>query len=539
MVGGSLLDYLRRLRQSAAPDAGLDDGELLRRWVAGRDQAAFEVLVWRHGPMVLSLCQRWLSRPSDAEDAFQATFFTLARKASSVRSGDSLAAWLHRVSLRICLRARSSAGQPSALEADVPDARSPGPLEESSARELRAILDEEVNRLPERYRVPFVLCCLAGHSNAEAASRLGRPVGTIQSRLATARQRLRIRLSKRGLAPTAVAGVLTLAESGWAAVPAVLVSSTVQSSMLFAAGGAAAAACSAPAVALTEGVLKAMLTAKIKAACAVVVSIALLGTGGGVLGYRTFGTGSVRAEEGDTKAATSKPARDAALRKQLEDLRAQLEAMRKQLEEQQKIKTKEEELQRSLFAAALRDAQSRAVAGKLKTKSGIGSAAILPPGGGGLAPPKPDKPGMEVAPPPADARDSLELLKAQVEIKQAQVAAALVEAKAAKTKLARMKALGAARAVSQEEMDNAQSAVDSAEAQVRIRQAEMKESLLRVKQAEKRLKAAPDAKAMPPAADKSDERLLQLEAKLTELLKEVQALRAAKKSGTVDPARGR
>ena len=304
MRGGSLHEVLRRLRNSIAPGAGegLADAELLRRWVASRDEAAFEVLVWRHGPMVLSQCRRWLPREHDADDAFQAAFFALARKAGGVRSGEGLAAWLHRVAFRICLHARS-ASRETALGADVMDQRACGPLAEASARELRAVLDEEVSRLPERYRAPFVLCYFAGRTNAEAARELGRPVGTILSRLATARQRLRVRLSRRGLAPAATAAVLTATAASQAQVPASLASTTVKTATLFAAGGAAAATCARPAVDLTEGVMKAMFAAKIKTAAAVVLSVALLGTGGGMFGYRVFVPGGAGAAEDGPPAA--------------------------------------------------------------------------------------------------------------------------------------------------------------------------------------------------------------------------------------------
>src|SRR5262249_43060038 len=157
-----------RLRALVSAQAGgLDDAELLHRFAARRDEAAFEVLVWRYGPLVARVGRRLLRHEQDAEDVFQATFLTLARKAGSVAKRASLAAWLHQVAFRIALRARAAASK-RRVSAGVAVESQPAPPTESN--EWRAVLDEEILRLPARYRTAFVACYLEGKTNAEAAA---------------------------------------------------------------------------------------------------------------------------------------------------------------------------------------------------------------------------------------------------------------------------------------------------------------------------------------------------------------------------------
>src|SRR5690242_16411189 len=200
MATGSAHTLLRHIRTVAAPAAGLSDRELVERFAAGRDEAAFAALLLRHGPMVLCVCRRVLADWHDAEDAFQATFLVLARKAGSLRAGGSVAGWLHGVAYRLALKARVSAARRREREGRAA-ARPPGdPLAEVSVREAQAILDDELARLPEKFRAPLVLCCLEGLARDEAAARLGWPAGLLKSRLEQARERLRGRLARRGLA---------------------------------------------------------------------------------------------------------------------------------------------------------------------------------------------------------------------------------------------------------------------------------------------------------------------------------------------------
>src|SRR5262249_53338728 len=208
-----LVGRVRRAVGSRTAD-GVPDEDLLARWVNGRDESAFELLVWRHGPMVLATCRRVLGPSADADDAFQAAFLTLVRRAAQIRSGTSIGGWLHRVAFRVALRVQAHRLALATLPAEPV-----GPVAESTDwSEVRAVLDEEIDRLPERFRAPFVLCHLQGKTNAEAARDLGRPLGTIESQLFTARRRLRVRLTRRGITLGAAAVVTVPASLARAAV---------------------------------------------------------------------------------------------------------------------------------------------------------------------------------------------------------------------------------------------------------------------------------------------------------------------------------
>jgi RNA polymerase sigma factor (sigma-70 family) len=201
----SLTTLVQRLRHLAADRReGHADADLLRQYLEARDPLAFEVLVWRHAPVVLGVCRRLLHHDQDTEDVFQATFLALARQARSIHRGQSVCGWLYTVACRLANKVRIRR-RDSFLEspAEVP-AR---PAEDADTRELRQVLDEEVNRLPRPYRQAFLLCCLQGLSNTEAARELGCAKGTIDSRLAWARRRLRVRLTRRGIGLAALAAV--------------------------------------------------------------------------------------------------------------------------------------------------------------------------------------------------------------------------------------------------------------------------------------------------------------------------------------------
>jgi RNA polymerase sigma factor (sigma-70 family) len=176
------------------------DAELLARWCAGGDAGAFELLVRRHGGMVLGVCRRALGRGADADDAFQATFLILIQKARTLTHPEQVAAWLHAVALRVSRKARATLHRRREREAeivDAPDPANPDPAAES--RDLRRTLDEELDRLPEKYRLPIVLCELEGRTLDEAAQLLGWPKGTVAGRLSRGREMLRERLSRRGV----------------------------------------------------------------------------------------------------------------------------------------------------------------------------------------------------------------------------------------------------------------------------------------------------------------------------------------------------
>jgi RNA polymerase sigma factor (sigma-70 family) len=202
----SLLYHARQVLR-LSPVGGATDGQLLDRFRGG-DDVAFELLVWRHGPMVLSVCRRVLADEHAAEDAFQAVFLALAQKSAAIGHGDAVGAWLYRVAYRTALRARARGARQARREAAAGQARAqrivPEPAAGLANDELRPLLDAEIAHLPAEYRTAFVLCHLEGKTNEEAARELGCPIGTIQSRLSRARARLRARLRKRDLGPDCI-----------------------------------------------------------------------------------------------------------------------------------------------------------------------------------------------------------------------------------------------------------------------------------------------------------------------------------------------
>ena len=251
MPGIRLSTLVRRLRRDTAPGEGCSDADLLARFGRARDDAAFELLVWRHGAMVLGTCQRTLGHTEDAEDAFQATFLVLARKAAGIRSGITLPAWLHRVAVRIASRLARGRKPFASLESEPADRPTPDHAERS---EGMVVLDEEINRLPERSRRAVVLCYLEGLTAGDAARLLGCPTGTVESRLAAARKTLRDRLTRRGV--TLPAGVLAVL-AGQATLAPEAVARVVRASVAFLRDGAAIATgiVGEPSVKLAQGVL--------------------------------------------------------------------------------------------------------------------------------------------------------------------------------------------------------------------------------------------------------------------------------------------
>src|SRR5262245_42929485 len=212
----SLTWVAKHLRQAAGAPEDVTDAQLLERFLRSRDEVAFELLVRRHERLVLGVCQRVLRNPHDADDAFQATFLLLVRKAGSIRRSEALPAWLHQVAYRIALRANSEARKRAGCVASHVDpaglrSREPDPAE-VPLDELGPWLDEQLNRLPEKYRAAVALCYLQGCTYEEAARRLGVPRGTVSIWLTRARELLRTRLSRRGLAPSGAVMASVLGE---------------------------------------------------------------------------------------------------------------------------------------------------------------------------------------------------------------------------------------------------------------------------------------------------------------------------------------
>ena len=286
-VGGALVAIGRNgaaARQLSAlfhagATGGLTDGQLLERFATSPGEGselAFAALVERHGPLVLRVCRSILRDDHAAHDAFQATFLVLVEKSRSLWVHDSLAPWLHAVAYRVALRARSSAARRRRHEQARGLASTAETLEQAAeVRELGEVLHEEIEALPERYRVPIVLCDLEGRSHDEAARHLGWPVGTVKSRQARGRDRLRDRLARRGVAPSTGPGLIAKAGSEVAS-PQLVRSTAVLAARMTTKGLGAA---SAPAVSLAKEILMSMMIGKLKWAGLALLALALAATG--------------------------------------------------------------------------------------------------------------------------------------------------------------------------------------------------------------------------------------------------------------------
>jgi RNA polymerase sigma factor (sigma-70 family) len=266
MAGGTTASFYRDLDLLAgsATVAGLSDADLLARFALRRDataEAAFEALVARHGPMVLATCRRALRDRADADDAFQASFLVLARKAGTLRVAGTIGPWLHAVACRVCLKARVVARKRRGREAGSP-VEVESTAEDATSIDIRPAVHEELGRLPEKYRAPVVLCHLEGLTHEQAAAALRWPVGTVNGRLSRAREILRDRLSRRGLGVPSTAIVAALSTREASAVPAALISTVICA--------ATGAGVSSSVLHLTRGVSIAMLMNRLK-----VMSLAL------------------------------------------------------------------------------------------------------------------------------------------------------------------------------------------------------------------------------------------------------------------------
>jgi RNA polymerase sigma factor (sigma-70 family) len=294
----TLLPHLRELVSRTSSQAA--DRELLRRFSAERDEAAFTEIVRRHGPMLLRVCQRALHNGHDAEDVCQAAFLLLAQKATAIRWHDSVAGWLFQTAYRLSLKARVAGSRRAHHEARARPARQADPVAELTVGELQAALDEELSRLPGKYRAPIVLCCLEGRSRDEAASCLGWRLATVKDRLEQGRQRLRVRLARRGML------LGTALTSAWLleGAPAAGLSpqATARAALLLATGQATLAGLlSARVAALAKGVTRTVLLRRVTMVAA---GLALVLGAAGV---------TMPAEEAPpTRAQTAPPARHGA-----------------------------------------------------------------------------------------------------------------------------------------------------------------------------------------------------------------------------------
>jgi RNA polymerase sigma factor (sigma-70 family) len=290
MAKKQLNPLLGSIRRLIGPEMVEDrtDQELLQDFIACGSEKAFTELVRRHGRLVLMVCNQVLRHSQNAEDACQATFLVLARKAASIQRRTALASWLYGVAFRIARKARNEAVRRQTRENHA-RCRSPlDPVTEAALRELQTLLHEEISRLPEKLRAPFVLCCLEGKSRTEAAERLGWKEGTVAGRLALAREQLWERLARRGVAPAAALAAVSIEETAAAsaAFPGALLVKTTQAMVAFAAGKTASAASSTRAAVLAEAALQGNAAGKV-VACVVLLLTGLLAVGAAALAWQT------------------------------------------------------------------------------------------------------------------------------------------------------------------------------------------------------------------------------------------------------------
>lgn len=316
-MSGPVRDILEQVRRAVLreQDDARTDGELLSLYLARRDEAAFETLVRRHGPMVLGVCRRVLVNAADVEDAFQATFLVLVRKASSIRPRSKVATWLHGVAYNTARKARATTAKRRDKERKAAEMGKPETTDDRWAEWL-PLLDRELSLLPERYRIPIVLCELEGISHKEAARRMGWPPGTLSGRLSRARALLARRMARHGAAPSVLAAALSRD-----AISAALASSTARAALAYGAGRIVV---TTKVLALAEGTVKAMLLTKLKVAAAVCLVAAAVALGGPGRERAPVNEGKEAKSEQVAQAdpATQPDPEEKALREYVEELRA-------------------------------------------------------------------------------------------------------------------------------------------------------------------------------------------------------------------------
>lgn len=285
----------------AQPMTDGSDAELLKRFVTSRDEAAFATLMARHGPMVFAVCRRLLRKAQDAEDAFQATFLILVRKAASIDKRELLSNWLYGVAIRVASRARVMAAKRRTCETADIEQVVVATREPAEASDLSAAITEEVQRLPAKYRIPVVLCYLEGRSNDEAAGEMRCPIGTVKTRLSRAREMLHKRLIRRGLAlSTAAFSTALSAEVLAAPLPLHLVDSACKAALDFAAGDAVSLGLvSSQSAALTKGALHNMFVNKMRTLAVWVLALGVILGGAGAFTIHLIATAPVAKKTDD------------------------------------------------------------------------------------------------------------------------------------------------------------------------------------------------------------------------------------------------
>jgi RNA polymerase sigma factor (sigma-70 family) len=278
---------IQQLHLSLASDQGLTDGELLDCFLNGQQEGAFEAIVRRHGRMVLGVCQRILRNSHDADDAFQATFLVLVRKGHVLLTRQTIGDWLHGVAVHTALKARTAGLKRRIKERQASNMPQEEPPAADLWRDLQPLLDQELGRLPEKYRKPIVLCDLEGKTRKEVADLLGWPEGTVSGRLARGRVLLAGRLARKGVSLSGGGLAILLAENAAAApLPAALIVSTTRAASLVAGGQALGGAVPAPVAALTDAVVHSMAVARLKLAAVLLLTVGIIGTGSGFLTWQ-------------------------------------------------------------------------------------------------------------------------------------------------------------------------------------------------------------------------------------------------------------
>ncbi len=316
MVPNSINQLIQHLRRTilVSDRASLTDGQLLEDYIKRRDEAAFADLVWRHGPMVWGVCRRLLCNHHDAEDAFQATFLVLVRKATSIVPREMVANWLYGVAHQTALKARATAATRKSRERQVATMPEPAVAEHNIRHDLQPLLDQELSRLPNKYRRVLVLCELEGKTRKEAARQLGVPEGTVAGQLARARTMLAKRMARHGLAVSVGALTAVLSQQvASACVPDSVVLSTIKTASLLVAGAAVTGTISVEVATLVEGVMKSMLLTKLRNGMAVTAALLVtLGVGAGLLTFQRAGSvsdGMTVAHASGSSAHADKPPR--------------------------------------------------------------------------------------------------------------------------------------------------------------------------------------------------------------------------------------
>jgi len=276
MPTNGLRKTIDRLRHALAPSE-MTDGQLLNRFLARRDESAFAALVRRHGPLVMGVARRILGDFHDSEDVFQATFLILAQKAHAVVNRRALPGWLYTVAYRAALEARARGERRRRKERQV-EAMPHPETTDAEVQDWRPVLDQELSRLPEKYRLPVILCDLEGRPRKEVERHLHLREGTLSSRLATARRLLAQRLTRRGVTLSGGALAMAMSATAGAAVPPALVRATAQQALLISTGQLAVISISV--TKLMKAGAKAMLIAKLKATLALTTVLVALSAGG-------------------------------------------------------------------------------------------------------------------------------------------------------------------------------------------------------------------------------------------------------------------